>query len=689
MRIEQRPGVQTERQHTEHEPLDIEKVQTAERATRRSLQLQVERFSAKARRVGTALLSLFILGSEAQAGVRLVEREPQSEEERENAKRENDQWREAFRTEALRAVEPLRVPPESIELALREQPDWSKDVGEFQHLIQEFAAAGFHIELKPMLFLKTRSQHPNPELQNREYDFKSSLLQGLLPHTPISVSETPLDSMVASSLIELEHPSVIQDTTEPIPIAPYQLTFRQEGERSTVILTNWLTGRVMIAFDLASILPTFDSSNEQSMRVSDGIVCAIQEAIQQEAELTAKALEQLTHSAEAVAARPPAYTFYGSEPHAQIHDIVQQVKTISFTTIGFGRDMDRVNSTGIEIDASFLERSGALPIQIHGSIDHLNVQREYQQNVDGEHAPATSRVQKATDQYGNMILKMSSSHFDQTRTTETIWEHILVYPPTVFAKETGSEDPVHPLSVDLNAVGVDVHLKEYFYVPVERPIATMTDGAYQVYSSLPHAYTLQEYGKWFEPIGEGMKRAEELFGFTPGEAAQQLLIVNSKDPNAHFHPKDPHAIVFRDEQFVESSIASVGFHETAHLLDATIGLNDHDDLLQLHATLSRDFFRTINEHAWYPGETGGHSADNVAEFIASFLNSLIDPRWEQTIQQRPQSFQQEYLHAMNVFASVLDECTQPLEAASEHKKTLSSTAPIHALLKQRIAFLSK
>lgn len=692
MRTEQVQRSRRETQEREATPIDFQSLQASEYATLRKLNQLVDRFPATVRRAGTALLSLFILGSEASAGVRFVETTPQSQEEREEEQRRNEQWRDEYRKAASREIEPLRVSPDHVEAVLNAQPDRKKDVDEFQNLVQEFMAAGFRIELQTMIFFQGREK--NPELQITEQtfrDFKSALMEGLVSPIGVSITPSPLDGIVQSSVIELEHPSVMRQTDKPMTVSPYHICFQQQEGTPRMIVTNWLTERVLLALDLGPILSQFSlwDENEKSALQRFGITQAIQEAVEQDAGNAIRALEELQREAEKIQPREPAYSFHGTEPHAQIHGIVQRLSDMSFYTISFGRDMDRTNSTGVKIDASFLERSGSLPIDMRGSIDHLYFLTTYEQKMDGDGATESQQFRKATDQYGNMILKIPSVYNDGLQKKQIVTERILVYPPTVFAQEAGMEDTVAPVSIDLSVVGRDLHLTNYFFVPEERPIATITGGAYRVYSSLNHEDTHQQYGKWFELIGAEMKHAEELFGLKAGEAAQQLFIVNSKDPNAHFHPKDPHAIVMRDEILSENgSVPSVGFHETAHLLDAYFGIKDRTALVALHATLSRDFFSAIDEKSWYPGEMGGHSEENSAEFIASFLNTLIDPHWEQKIPQTPQSFQQEYLNAMNVFAHVLDECTQPLEAESEHKAALSSTAPIHTLLKQRVMFLS-
>lgn len=674
----------TEERHTNI--LDFASLRTQEQSLMRRLNHVIDRLPPEVRKSASALAALFMLTTEGC--MHRQAQDPQAEIE-EMMRAQMQPAEKTVEGIPLPALDPEQLTAEII--ATNEK--WESAFQEYHALLKECAAAGF--EFTPEFML---SMHPGI-IGSLEHDqrFKLQIYNSIL-EIALMQQGAQLFGMGSSPLIyhslhdisKLEQPTELQDRSKPIRLNPYQVSFQRlaSGE-TTVVVVNWLTKKIIYGANIEPL--TRQPMDVAEVSLQQFAQDAFQ-AIQQDAQSQPERIEQLKTESRDTAVRKPVYEFLGSEPHSDIESLAQNFSSISFHVVGFDRAIDRPNLFSIDIDAAFLEKSGERPIESHGSIESIFFHTDYTPEDPEFQSVVTAEPAFAVDAYGNVIIKQSIKTFKGAGVV-SVDQSIVVYPPTAFDDTAGPEGTVTPVSIDLSVVGIPLQLEDYFHQPVERPIATMQDGAYGVYTTMDHEKVKTEYGETFPEITAAMKRAEELWGVDAGEAAKRVLIVNSQDPNAHFDPRDPNVIVLRDEIFGGHGMEITAFHETTHLLDHHFGLTEDVGLMQLHVDLSVDFFNAINETQWFPGHDGGHSQENVAEFLASFLNTVADAEWETKIQSLSPSVRSEYLQALHTLQAAFQLAAEKQPHESEMKgrtvHQLNAQAPIHRLLEHHIQFLQQ
>lgn len=65
------------------------------------------------------------------------------------------------------------------------------------------------------------------------------------------------------------------------------------------------------------------------------------------------------------------------------------------------------------------------------------------------------------------------------------------------------------------------------------------------------------------------------------------------------------------------------------------------------------FFQAINEAAFIAGGFGGHAADSPKEFLASFLNGVVQEDWEQRVVLLPAEERRLYREALEAVAAAI------------------------------------
>ncbi|MEK7088746.1 MAG: hypothetical protein AAB913_01290 [Patescibacteria group bacterium] len=204
----------------------------------------------------------------------------------------------------------------------------------------------------------------------------------------------------------------------------------------------------------------------------------------------------------------------------------------------------------------------------------------------------------------------------------------------------------------------------------------------------------------------GISTAEILFGLEPGTLVKKISIINESGKNAGFSERDTSAIDLGKDLFMadnkpqENQIdgLEIGKHETFHLLDRIYHISEDTAWQELFKELSLrpenapkneniiwdiQYFELINEKNFDPDKQifGGHSADNIKEFLASFINSITRENWQEIMNKYKEhggfdDFIIKYKKTLETFQNILTA-----------KKDISSNAPILEIIKQRINFL--
>ena len=318
-----------------------------------------------------------------------------------------------------------------------------------------------------------------------------------------------------------------------------------------------------------------------------------------------------------------------------------------------------------------LSRSDMHPLAVNGDLTTLEFFRRGQKVTDCKtdrnsgdviEINGSPVVAKYTDKYGNTIIRTLLIHVGRNLFSEGI----TVYPPNAYSErpEVGRE----VLRVDLEKFGMG-KISGIIFRETRPRLEKIGDVG--IYTNMDPAVLRGEVRGSLEKLVGGVQRAESFLGVKPGSRARNIYLVNSASPNAFFSMKDPTSVVVQDELLKENVLAPerVGFHEAVHLLDGQSGGRISQILKPQFDAVSKDrpdFFQYINESNFIAGaKSGGHSADSPTEFLASLLNTLIEPGVIEKLKAAPSEISKCYTDTLKALRDgLLDEASKPNPAIS-------------------------
>jgi hypothetical protein len=264
----------------------------------------------------------------------------------------------------------------------------------------------------------------------------------------------------------------------------------------------------------------------------------------------------------------------------------------------------------------------------------------------------------------------------------------MVIPP--YPLGTGVD--ITPFSIDLSPFGINPFesLGTIQSVPL---LKTSANGKYRLYSTIPGAFTNSDRMiDLFNKMATRLEVVETNWGFTAGEKLQNIFFIPSNTMNARVRSANPNTLFVWDEMisFLETGRSEfVIDHESSHCFDFQLGLSRFPAFATLHETLSRSMddslFQAINESHFLDSGFGGHAGDDEYEFLASLINTINAPDWQNKVSQMEKRVRGLYYHALLVFKEALGSLyPQALNAPmgiqlTQRIKTLE-TAEAHASL---------
>jgi hypothetical protein len=201
-----------------------------------------------------------------------------------------------------------------------------------------------------------------------------------------------------------------------------------------------------------------------------------------------------------------------------------------------------------------------------------------------------------------------------------------------------------------------------------------------------------------------IRENEKLFGLRPGGIIKHINIVDTGGVNGWVLTNDERIVNITDEG-IKQSPRLIGTHESTHAIDLGVGSGSTEGELsqgeltitfnkmkitnlatlpiggRFGAVMQQPFLRDISESTFYQDNAktaAGHAWDSPAELLASFVNSLQHPDWENNLKNKSFDFRKQYLDVMSSLGTALVD-----------RPGVPATAPIHSLLDQRKAFLQE
>ena len=321
------------------------------------------------------------------------------------------------------------------------------------------------------------------------------------------------------------------------------------------------------------------------------------------------------------------------------------------------------NSVVVTLTKDSLKRLNGSPILVDGTICAIGLTRREDKedsSTDDVSAPPETE-KKLRDKYGNLLISDGD---------------IAIAPAALITDNQPGQTV--PLNFDLSPLGLD-EIPGLIYVRPQFLLAHENERS--IYTNLDDPILLQRARDSLHSLCQGITQAEELFGFRAGEKVRQINLVNGRTVNAYFNPGAVDAITVLDEFLRhDMQLSFLGVHETVHLVDELSQRKLSASLKPNFTSMlfgNRNFLETISEATWLPGvKVGGHAWDGPEELVASLVNSLTHPRWEQKISEQSPAFRQAYLGCLKNLAAELQKC--PI---------IKADAPIVGLLDTRIALL--
>lgn len=409
-------------------------------------------------------------------------------------------------------------------------------------------------------------------------------------------------------------------------------------------------------------------------------------------------------ASEISAEEEPAYTLlkekqFSAEQKRALQDVVYF--GIEVTPEGMPVDLERgvvANVVSLKLSGKELEKIGS-PIKINGKIQTIQMLRKipvFQIDEEAGMINNEPRFKISVDQYGNVVQKSVELPVLKQENRETAtegFEFTLIRPPAIFGKDTKQEIERKP--VDFNIGNFQfANEQALLWGRVESPIAFGgVNKEYGFFTNLNHQEVLQEFGPRFLHLYEGIKAAENLFGFKAGERLKNINIVRSNQDNAFVPVENLDTIIIFDRLIRQKNgfnVMTTAFHEGVHCLDAQLGLSDGEFKNQFEklreAVIKSNsglLFERINEGNFFPEGTGGHSQDNAEELLASFLNTFnIDKSgketWNNKISAFPQEVKNQYLETLKV-----------LRLQFEKNAEIPKDAPIFKEIQAKVKFMEQ
>lgn len=443
----------------------------------------------------------------------------------------------------------------------------------------------------------------------------------------------------ADPLTSLTNQAANENNT--VSVAVQQLHITNEKDGLKIRAENWLTDEQIGVFDF----PQFNADKmdwnqfdtEQQARI-DALKAALQRDKQGLVGAYGKLLTEHHVSLDKM-------DLMRTQPGDGMETILSLIKHSGFNSVtfnGFKRDnrvsnSPYINLTMTEANSAELPTTGTP--EIAGTLSNVEMHRSFYGNdINGKPDWWNSRIpanQVVQDQYGNTIMittERTLQPADEYSAERYFYDQFIsISVPTEFLAETGSEADWHTWSVDLTTVGLP-ELHNVVATHVERPVAQETDVygfKYNFYYQGDDTMTTDVYTGFYHAIEGGSSEIQR--DFYGNDVDQQLtkniVIVPVAEKNGSFTPRNSTTIALTNEhlRIGESDyfeVKSTARHETAHAMFNHLRLIQSPEVTRLHARLSQDFFKAINESNWETNGFGGHSQDNATEFFASFINGL-------------------------------------------------------------------
>lgn len=450
-----------------------------------------------------------------------------------------------------------------------------------------------------------------------------------------------------------------QRANRQVLVAPYELHIAKSDGTFRLSATNWVTGETVASYEM----------REEELEPIFWQVLCLQMAAALKADYSRRSLEA------AVAALPSAEGdfmpetgyLYDDEDASSWKDAEKSSAAKSWQSLRNSFDIEFTSQPeGTDVDTAIRHitydvmhasgRAKALgPINVNGNVEQLTFAVKdkrlalelakderltpFLTDESGKNAIGES-VEPVQDKYGNLIMPVfGETQFElpligKIGKPRTIFAGFMVMPPQQFAHN--DKDGFAPVGVDLSQFGFGDYPVLYKQ-KVEQPVATAEANGtpYDLYSTVTDKDEAQQQAI-FERASAEITGVESFFGNNPGDVVKAVALIPSNMPNAHASPVNPDMISIWDELFPEVVAEDGQFaasHESFHVMDFKLGISKNEALKNLFEVMSQSYdkalFPLIDERN-YLEFGGGHSQENVQEFVASLLNTVYTGKFRET-----------------------------------------------------------
>lgn len=299
----------------------------------------------------------------------------------------------------------------------------------------------------------------------------------------------------------------------------------------------------------------------------------------------------------------------------------------------------------------------------------------------------------------------SLSYFGYDRFGNRVWAELRTWSNSLLPKVNFA--PPFPLawlndeieySFDLKMLGTDLVLHSLLISPAIPKIKLDDSWQYSIYAT-PETFNRCD-GEAIKQFLLGIADVETYFGLPLASKIKRVYISQEKEYNAGYYRVDANSVYIFAKMFDSAAesegvnVRLVGRHEAIHALAHHYGLDDNDNLADLHRQLQgpgfryslwstiskKSFFGQLNESDFdttdqISRKSGGHAQTSASELVATFINSVIREGWEEIMSAKSSEFRKKYATSLQVFRNVLREIT-----------ALEQTY-IYALLEKRLDWL--
>lgn len=428
-------------------------------------------------------------------------------------------------------------------------------------------------------------------------------------------------------------------------VVPYTISFSTEGEELHVTALNWVTGKTVfdVYYSRADrSLQHWQTLADQMGRALelDFIFSGFRRLVKELPELDAR--DRLDYEDDYLYGDGDMLPWETGEVRAadKAWRSLLGDFDVTFVSQPEGSNVDSlVRHVPLKLEAENFSERDAAPFNVDGHVEAFVIEPK---NLRTKLRLAADPLMKkyveteyVEDKYGNIIIPMFSLVGKKRKTL--VFDSFQVIPPRRLSHDQKNPDETFaPLGVDLTAFGFG----DYPLLAkssVEQAVSAPTsDRPYFLYSQVSDK-TPEEQDAAYLRVAAEAAGVERFFGLNPGDAVKAISLTPSQEENATVSFTNPDTIQVWDEFFSavgEGDGRFIGSHESFHIMDFHFGLSEDEEVKTAFRTMSDSYdkalFGLIDEKS-YLENGGGHSADNVREFVASLLNTVYTGKFDAKI----------------------------------------------------------